>query len=315
MAKHGLVWGLQARRTADDVNNVGQTGLLPEARTVYLFGIYVQDEVVLVPDSVKAIFGFKLEHNSFSRFEFQPNVRFSWEPVAQTVVWGAVSRAVRTPVRADHNLVFSVRSANPVVRANTGFDAEKLTAFELGFRSEFSASVSLDVAAFYNVYDDLKSQERTSGPTSPLTFKNNLEGDTYGVETSFLAQLTPTIRATIAYGYLQKHLRFRPGTVDLRGTQAEGNDAKHIGSLRLSAALTRKLDFDVTARGVSSLPIPHVPGYVELDARLAYMPSDQIEIAVAGRDLIDDQHPEFGAPGPQREEIQRSVFAEISWRF
>ena len=103
--------------------------------------------------------------------------------------------------------------------------------------------------------------------------------------------------------------------MDLRGVEGEGNDAKHIGSLRLSADVTRKINFDVIVRGVSALPAPHVPGYTEVDARLAYFPSDEIEIAIAGRDLIDRQHPEFGAPGPQREEIQRSVFAEIRWRY
>jgi iron complex outermembrane receptor protein len=57
-----------------------------------------------------------------------------------------------------------------------------------------------------------------------------------------------------------------------------------------------------------------VPDYFELDARLAWRVSSQVELSVVGQNLLHDHHPEHGFPGPAREEIQRSVYGRITWR-
>jgi iron complex outermembrane receptor protein len=54
-----------------------------------------------------------------------------------------------------------------------------------------------------------------------------------------------------------------------------------------------------------------VPAYTELDVRAAWRPTADFEVAVVGRNLLHDRHPEFGAPSPDRVEIQRSVLARL----
>ena len=54
-----------------------------------------------LPQKVTLTVGARGEHNEFSGFEFQPTVRARWIPRPRNVVWGAVSRAVRTPTRLD----------------------------------------------------------------------------------------------------------------------------------------------------------------------------------------------------------------------
>ena len=49
------------------------------------------------PKSVYLTVGSKLEHNSFTGFKIEPSVRIAWYPDNMQTVWGAVSRAVRTP--------------------------------------------------------------------------------------------------------------------------------------------------------------------------------------------------------------------------
>jgi hypothetical protein len=58
-----------------------------------------------------------------------------------------------------------------------------------------------------------------------------------------------------------------------------------------------------------------VPSYFELDARLAWRVTKNIEVAVAGQNLLHDHHPEYGFPGPTREEIVRSVYGTVSFHW
>jgi iron complex outermembrane receptor protein len=53
---------------------------------------------------------------------------------------------------------------------------------------------------------------------------------------------------------------------------------------------------------------------VAVDARLAWRPNDQLELALVGRNLFDNRHPEFGASAT-RHEIERSVFAMFTYRW
>jgi iron complex outermembrane receptor protein len=73
---------------------------------------------------------------------------------------------------------------------NPHFEPEKLTAYEIGYRGQPTALVSLSVSSFYNVYDDLRSIEFTPVTVVPLKWGNSMEGDTYGVEAWANVQLT-----------------------------------------------------------------------------------------------------------------------------
>ena len=82
--------------------------------------------------------------------------------------------------------------ARPLVAtvfSNPDFASEELLAYELGYRLQPHPQLSLDIAAFYNVYDNLLSLEgpgppRLSPPVVviPFTQANKLQGETYGVE-------------------------------------------------------------------------------------------------------------------------------------
>jgi hypothetical protein len=34
-----------------------------------------------------------------------------------------------------------------------------------------------------------------------------------------------------------------------------------------------------------------------------------------GQNLLHDHHPEYGYPSPSREEIERTVFGQVSWGY
>ena len=102
--RHDLVWGLGYRRTSDDFKTVFPISLTPRSRSVQLFNGFLQDQVTLVPQKLRLAVGSKLEHNDYSGFEVQPSIRLWWSPRGHHVFWASLSRALRTPSRADNDI-------------------------------------------------------------------------------------------------------------------------------------------------------------------------------------------------------------------
>ena len=63
-----------------------------------------------------------------------------------------------------------------------------------------------------------------------------------------------------------------------------------------------------------------VPAYAEMEVRLAWHATKSLELSIVGQNLLHDQHAEAGFAGPSlqpptQEQIVRSVFGKIAWRF
>jgi len=52
---------------------------------------------------------------------------------------------------------------------------------------------------------------------------------------------------------------------------------------------------------------------MELDLRIAWRPTRALEAALVGQNLLHDHHAEFGQAA-MRGEIQRAVYASLTWR-
>jgi iron complex outermembrane receptor protein len=105
---HDVVWGLGYRVSADRTSGLPTPFFDPADRTDPLFSGFVQDELTLAADRLFFTVGAKAEHNNYSGFEVQPSVRLLWQPRPSQSAWVAVSRAVRTPSRADSDQVQTV---------------------------------------------------------------------------------------------------------------------------------------------------------------------------------------------------------------
>ena len=95
----------------------------------------------------------------------------------------------------------------------------------------------------------------------------------------------------------------------------EGNDPHHMFRIHSSMNLPFRLEFDQVLRFVGELPNPKVPSYLELDLRLAWQATESLEVAVVGRNLLDESHQEFVADSPLRHEVERSVYGKLTWHF
>jgi iron complex outermembrane receptor protein len=212
---------------------------------------------------------------------------------------------VRTPARLD----VDVRSVAPdgrvlLVGGGDEFEAESVVAYELGYRVQPVPSLSIDIVAYHNEYDQLRSQE----PGPPIMLANGLRGRTNGLETQLTVRPTGWMRWQGSWTLFDKHLELRPGSADLTGGAAEGNDPRHQLGIRTAINLPHQTELEGFLRRVGKLPAPAVPAYTELDMRASWALTEDLEVAFVGRNLLHASHPEFGAPGPRRVDIERSLY-------
>ncbi len=317
-ARHRIVWGVGFRRTHDDVADAPGLAFLPNVLNQNLYNIFVQDEMPLARN-LSFVLGTKLEHNDYTGWEWQPDVRLEWAFADEESIWGAISRAVRTPSRVDRDLYEAAPPGPLLLRGSADFRSESVIAYELGYRGQIGTRFSSSVSTFYNVYDDLRSTSFTPGTLLPFYFANALEGDTYGVEFSGNFQALPGWSLHAGYTLLEEHLRVKPGQVDINDALNETADPRDQFSVRSALDLPRHIELDAALRWVDTLhnndgPISGtVPAYFELDSRIAWRASAHIELSLDGRNLLHAYHPEYGFPGPDRIEIARSAYAKLTW--
>ncbi len=339
---HEIVWGLGYRVSGDQIRNSFNFVFSPQRRDVHVVSGFVQDEVSLFDERLRLTAGAKLEHNDFTGFEFQPNVRFLFKIAERQSLWGAVSRAVRTPSRAEDDVRINSQILPPgtlgpgtppavvALFGSHGFDSEKLLAYELGYRVQPSDTVSFDVTAFYNSYNDL----RTVAPRAALPFPetdplpphlvvaadagNMMEGETYGAE--LFADWWPLDgwRLRGGYSYFEINLDLPASApAGTLGLGADGASPSHQFYLRSHADLPYDLELDANFRWVDELPSIGVNDYGTMDLRLGWKPREDLELSLVGQNLLEDKHVEFGpseffqiSPGA----VQRGFYGKLVWR-
>jgi iron complex outermembrane recepter protein len=285
----------------------------PETRTSPLYNVFVQDEIALIPNRFAVVLGSKFEHNDYTGFEYQPTVRARWTPRGEGTVWGAISRAVRMPTRFDTDLRFTGQFPIVVLRGDEGFVSELVLSRELGYRRRLGAKASIDVATFYNTYDDLRTQEPTLPAGIPVVLRNNMTARTSGVEATAEYEPSPTVRLHAGYTFLSEKFTLDPASHDLTGGSSEHNDPANQVWARAFVNLPNHVETAAVFRFVGALPDPVVPAYPELTLRLGWR-RGATELSIVGDNLLHAHHPEFGNLTP-REEYQRTVFIQATWRF
>ncbi|MDA2937284.1 TonB-dependent receptor [Acidobacteria bacterium AH-259-A15] len=331
----GIVWGLGYRVSTDKTDGTFTLSFDPESRTDHLFSGFIQDEIMFIGDRLHLTLGSKFEHNDYTGLEVQPSMKFLWAFHDRQTLWGAVSRADRTPSRTHANIrinaaVFPGQGGLTLLSifGNQNQKSEHLLAYELGYRSRPGQRISIDIATFYHRYHDLQSTEPSdpffeSSPTPPhlvvpLNFDNKLEGATYGAELSTNWHPTSLWRLSAGYSWLQVQLRPDPSSRDSGAELAEGTSPEHQFSVRSHLNLPRNLKLDTALYYVDRLATLNVPSYVRLDTRLGWHRSDAIAMSIGLQNLLDDRHLEFVDMHSRYKsptQVKRSVYGKITWRF
>ena len=311
--RHDLMFGGAFRVT--HANDEGVAGFVfdPVERTNSLFSLFVNDEIAL-RDGLYLTLGSKFERNDYTGFEPQPTARVRWSPDDRQTAWTAVSRAVRLPTRFDTDLRLVIPATRTVVlTGNADFDAESVVAFEGGYRVRPIPQLSIDLSAFRNVYDDLRSQE--IAPGQPILLENLRNARSAGAELGATAQIAGWWRVHGSYTYLNLDMSLDAGSTDVTRGAFEANDPSYFASLRSYVDLPAGFSLDGFLRHVGERPNPIVPAYSELDLRLGWLAGRGWEISLVGQNLLHDRHLEFGQINAPRFNFERGIYVRSAWRF
>ena len=328
--RHDIVWGAGYRVTTGRITALAPTAFLPSDRTDNLYTAFAQDDVTLLPERLRLIFGTKLEHNDYSGFEIQPSTRLMWTMNASNSFFSAVTRAVRTPSRVETDYT-TTSLANPAIPAfvqlqpDPQFKAEELTAYELGYRVRTLRSLYVTASGFFNQLENMLSTEllapfadTTSTPARlilPVTFGNGLHGNSHGLEITGDLRPAAWLRATANYSFVRVQMTRNPGSADVsQERRYEGLSPRHQVQVVSSVDLPRRISLDWSFRYVSALSAGPVPSYATSSARASWLVRPHLEVAIVGQNLFDARHLEWPTGAGGNVQIQRSADITFTWR-
>ncbi len=310
LGAHDLVLGGGIRTTRDEfVNNLNGFQLNPQSRRLWVYNAFAQDRI-RIGNAFSIIAGVKIEETSFTGIEILPNLRLAWQPDDRTLLWAAVSRAVRTPSRIDRQLEFL-----PLLAPGDGFVSEKLIAFEAGYRGQPTERTSLSVNVFFNLYDDIRTTEFSPGQQLPIRLMNGIEGHSWGVEAWSATQILPWWRLNLGLSTLFKHFRQKPGHLDLAAGDSIGHDPEFQLFARSQFDLTSRLRVNAGLRFIGEIQSdPPLGSYVEADATITWRLTDRLDLYASGNNLLHATHQESN--DPERAQLaRRSILLGARVRF
>jgi len=335
-SRQDIVWGLGYRVSSDETTPSTRFAITPNDRTSHLFSLFAQDEIAVLPNHLQLSLGARVEHNSYTGFDFQPSGSIAWTLNSKNMVWGAISAADRTPSRINAGFRIDVAvvpgpSNLPIlisVNGNPHFKNEQLTAYQVGYRSSWTSKFSVDSTVFYNRYRDLASLEpgTISIETDPAPphlvvpnyLSNGLHGETHGIELFANSRVTSRWTLSPGYSFFSMHLHRFAGSQDVTDAgRTEGSIPDHQAQLRSSLNLLHNLQWNASLYFVNRLPTPAIPSYTRLDTGVIWHAGERISLNVTGQNLLKNTHSEYSATDSSVNSglMRRAAYAKIVWTF
>lgn len=322
-----ITWGTGYRFIKDEELLRPYFAYNPEIREDHLWNSFIQDKITLVPEKLFLTLGTKLEYNEYTQFELQPSIRTSWLINTNNTLWGAISKASRTPGRGEQDIkqiVGVVPGGTPgfvTLLGNKQQNSEKVISYEAGYRTHLLKKIFLDITTFYNHYDDLKTFE-TEAPFStpntlvPLRWTNNGEASSYGIELSADYKVTDTWKLIGSYSFINIDTSLKPNSNDTSLKDEEKKVPRHQYNIRSNLTLSDTVELDNMLYYVNDLDALNIPDYFRFDSRVSWKPLKGLELSLVGQNLFDSYHKEFKAISVLPSvEVGRSVYGKVTWRF
>jgi iron complex outermembrane recepter protein len=333
--RQNIVWGGNYRYSAYRTDGALSASLSPSGSATHVYGLFIQDEISLIPDHFYLTVGGKIEDNDYTGFGVWPSARATWQPTDRNMFWAAVSQAARTPAITDTSFRLNFAGFQPPegppvligLIGNPHFKNQGVIAYETGYRTTIVKRLSLDLAAFYNDYSNQQTTEplppyfeATPAPAHifvPSTYENLMFGESHGVEIAL--NWKPMDRWTLTPGYAFEQIHMHTSALSRDTTTApslEGSTPANSAQLRSHLDLRKHLTWDASVFFIDRLTDPGVAAYTRLDTNVSWQLADGLAISLVGQNLLRDRQQEFETSGLTRSTlIGRSVFAKFAWRF
>jgi iron complex outermembrane receptor protein len=331
--RHDIVWGVDARIVRDRLDSTSIVQFVPDHELRDLLGVFAQDEIAVDGSALRLTLGVKAEHTHDAGLEWQPTARALWSPDARQSVWTAVSRAVRTPSRAETDIryhVSTVATGGPpavvTLEGSPSFLSENLVAYEAGYRIAPTRSTLIELTAFYNIYSDLRTIEPGTSTFEPTPsphidvrqiWSNKMHGDTRGIEASASWAVTSSWKLDVGGSCLAMRLHTNADSQDMTSANAAHDAPDYQFSLQSRFNPTPRWEWDTAVYQVGPRASQNVKAYTRLDVGFTRRLYEGIQLSLLGRNLVQKRHLEDNGvlSGLIPTEVQRSVTARIGLQF
>jgi iron complex outermembrane recepter protein len=330
---NNLTSGLGYRHSDGDFADKFQVTIPDQNLDVY--SAFLQDEIKLIDRQLWLTLGTKYEHNDFTGSEWQPSARLLWKPEEDQSFWASVARAVRTPPMVERSGIITVAAfPTPLgtgtisIRGTPEFFSESLVAYEAGYRWQARRNISFDIAAYVNEYDDLYGL--TSGTNHldrDFRFTNSQEGTGHGVECVANWQASSWMSLNFSYSWQELDLKLKDDSLGggPAGSSPSRTFPQNQAAVRTSLDLSENWQSNLWLRYVgdfkglnndasrSDLPIS---SQLYFDVNLVYKPVKNIEIMLAGQNLLNSSQLQYVAELiTPTTEIERVFYVKVTWNF
>ena len=272
-----------------------------------------------------------------------------WTSYSQANRTTPVSLSVIESLRSGKSIVPPINISTPIgpfsldrdlsnAVSNRELDKETLDAFEVGYRTVFDGNRgSLDINGFYYRYADIFARKGVSATPELFvarpflnvqgTYDNALDGEALGFEAAFSWRLSERIEVSASYSRLSDSFDPIVKTDDpfvRNSLQFSVNEFDHstpddMASINLSTDFSNNWNLNTGLRYSESYDFAKgfQPSIFQMDSRLSFKPSENLQISIVGRNLLDSKIQEarlkdfFG----HWTEMKREVYLEVKAEF
>ncbi len=324
---HKLIWGVNGRYISYETEAGPTLSYTPSDKDTGRVSSFIQDTLTLVDDQLFLMAGSKFEYNDYTGFEYQPSARLWWTPDDQHTIWTSFSRAVRVTGPTDQDLLLNTAYVDTGLAAggpasgvfvplyhvgNPNLGPEVLFSYEAGYRERLRDNLTLDIAGFYNEYEDL-----VTAPPGGLSgvYRSTGHATHYGVETVIDWLVTPCWRLTASHSFL--YMRWSD---DLYFNNSP--TPKNQFQVRSELDITDDLEFNAALYYYDKQevigPVPtSIDAFARLDMGITWRPTHNLELSFWGQNLLDSIHSEAPASlgTTSLGEVPMSFYGKLTYRF
>jgi iron complex outermembrane receptor protein len=332
--RHNVIWGVRGDYGYEHGASGSVARFSPARLGFKVFDGFVQDEIPFADNRFHLVAGSKFEHNDYTGFEWQPNLRLAFTPDDNQTAWVAVSRGVVDPSQENRSIEVNIpptvlQPGTPLVSiaysGNPALTSQDLLAYEGGYRKLVGKSLLLDLVGFYDVYSHLETAELGVPSVvytpelyivEPYVAGNKMAGTSHGLELSASWKVLERWKLTGSYSWLDMQLHLLPGSTDNTSLAYAGESPRHQFQIHSFLDLPHKLELDTSLYFTSSLPTWNIAPYTRLDIRAGWRWNEHFEFSLVGQNLSSRKHLEAMAESElPPTSIPRSFFGRITWRF
>ena len=346
---HELVWGLSYRYSDIPVEPGTNSSLIgPTDESVESIEAFLQDEIALTPE-LALIIGSKIEHTESAGWEPQPNIRLAWTGDNYTL-WGAISRAVRTPSQGESEfrqigvpVIIPPRTPNnptplPVgirLQGNPDLGSERLLAYELGMRAQLGDALGISISLYQHEYEALISARQLGTTCEPsgtpvasnpaclfssayllarTDVHNSGEASEHGVEMDLTWHINDALR--VAGQLTVRDLDQKTGGRDIGFGAGYGpGDPQRLASVQFGWRASESVEVNLGLRHVGEAKKYDIDAYTTADVRLAWRMTTGVNLELIGSNLLDSSHLEYSSELNDLEPgiVKRTASARITW--